>query len=140
MEDTIYSKKMLASVGLEVKEQIDGYVKAILSDDYDLDEIDGFLKETLNVVHKDILTKETALRLLNRPLRVCGMVRNQGEPGGGPFVVDNGDYTDLQICEKSEIDLNDEDKKRILESSRFFNPVDLVCLPEGLQGRQVQSP
>lgn len=134
VEDTITSKKKLASVGFEVKEQIDRYVKAILSDDYDLDEIDGFLKDTLNIVYKDGLTREAALRLLNRPLRVCGMVRNQGEPGGGPFVVDNGDYNDLQICEKSEIDLNDEEKKRILEASQFFNPVDLVCFLRDYRG------
>ena len=127
VEETIHSKKMLASVGLEVKEEIDRHILNILSDDCDLDEIHVFLKETLNIVSRDGLSKETALSLLNRPLRVCGMVRNQGEPGGGPFVVDNGDYTDLQICEKSEIDLNDEEKRGILESSRYFNPVDLVC-------------
>lgn len=127
VEETIDSKKMLASVGLEVKEQIDRQILDILSDDCNLDEIHVFLKETLNIVSRDGISKETALSLLNRPLRVCGMVRNQGEPGGGPFVVDNGDYTDLQICEKSEINLNDEEKRKILESSRYFNPVDLVC-------------
>ena len=127
VEDTIDSKRKLASVGLEVKEQIDRYVLDILSDDYDLNEINAFMKETLNIVCKNELTKDRALSLLNRPLRVCGMVKNQGEPGGGPFVVDNGDYCDLQICEKSEIDLNDEANVRILNSSQFFNPVDLVC-------------
>ncbi|SHJ34424.1 protein of unknown function [Dethiosulfatibacter aminovorans DSM 17477] len=127
IEDTIDSKKMLASAGLEVKNRIDRHILEILSGKCDLHGIDAFLKETLKIVHRDELTRETALKLLNRPLRVCGMVRNQGEPGGGPFVVDNGDYTDLQICEKSEIDLNDEEKKKILDSSQFFNPVDLVC-------------
>jgi hypothetical protein len=127
VDETIDSKKMLASVGFEVKEQIDRYISDILSDDFDLDEINVFLKDTLNIVCKDVLTKESALSFLDRPLRVCGMVKNQGEPGGGPFVVDNGDHLDLQICEKSEIDLNDEEKMKILESSQFFNPVDLVC-------------
>ncbi|SHJ86123.1 protein of unknown function, partial [Dethiosulfatibacter aminovorans DSM 17477] len=95
-----------------------------------------FLKEKLNIVWKDELTKDTALSLLNRPLRVCGMVKNQGEPGGGPFVVDNGSYTDLQICEKSEIELNDEEKRSILESSQFFNPVDLVCFIKDYRGEK----
>ncbi len=125
--DTVDFKKKLASVGYEVKNQIDSYIADLLSDDYDLDEIDAFIKDTLNIVYKNPMTKDTALSLLNRPLRVCGMVMNQGEPGGGPFVVDNGDYLDLQICEKHEIDINDEDKLQILNESEFFNPVDLVC-------------
>lgn len=127
VEETIDSKKMLASVGLDIKKQIDKYILSLLSDNYELNEIDVFLKDILNIVSKNKLTKEMALSLLNRPLRVCGMVKNQGEPGGGPFIVDNGYYSDLQICEKSEIDLNDEEKKKILNSSQFFNPVDLVC-------------
>jgi len=65
--------------------------------------------------------------MLDRPLRVCGVVRNQGEPGGGPFIVDNGDYLDLQICEKAEIDLDNSEHLGILKASQFFNPVDLVC-------------
>ena len=127
VKDTIESKKMLASIGFDVKQQIDRYVLGILSDDYDLDEIGLFIKNTLNIVYKKVLTKEVALSFLNRPLRVCGMVKNQGEPGGGPFVVDNGDYLDLQICETSEIDMNDEEMLKILHQSQFFNPVDLIC-------------
>ncbi|MER2064509.1 MAG: DUF4301 family protein, partial [Alkalibacterium sp.] len=120
VEETIQSKKALASVGLKVKEQIDGYIKDLNADAFELDEIESFLKDTLNISLKKELTEEWALHFLNRPLRVCGMVKNSGEPGGGPFVVDNGDYLDLQICEKSEIDLNDPDKNEILNSSQFF--------------------
>ena len=124
---TIDSKKILASIGFEVKEQIDHYIASLLSDTYNLDEIASFIKETLNIVHKKALTKDLAFSLLNRPLRVCGMVKNQGEPGGGPFVVDNGDYLDLQICEMSEINVEDEKVGEILNASQFFNPVDLIC-------------
>ncbi|MGO1369915.1 MAG: DUF4301 family protein [Senegalia sp. (in: firmicutes)] len=134
IDDTINSKKELASVGLKVKEEIDKYIKDILADDYDLAVIENFIKETLNITYKDEITKDIALSLLNRPLRVCGMVLNQGEPGGGPFVVDNGDYLDLQICEKSEIDLNNEVNVEILNSSKFFNPVDLVCFVKDYKG------
>lgn len=136
VEVTIDSKKLLASVGLEIKERIDKYIQDILSDDYDMDEIEVFIKDALNITYKNPLTRERVLSLLNRPLRVCGMVRNQGEPGGGPFIVDNGDYLDLQICEKSEIDLDDEESRKILESSKYFNPVDLVCFVMDYKGEK----
>jgi hypothetical protein len=134
IEDTIESKKMLAAIGVEVKEQIDTYIDDLLSDAYDLAEINAFIKETLNISLKDEMTKERALGFLNRPLRVAGVVKNEGEPGGGPYVVDNGDYYDLQICEKSEIDLNDEEQREILNNSEYFNPVDLVCFTKDYKG------
>ncbi|QWB99412.1 DUF4301 family protein [Mycoplasmatota bacterium] len=127
VKDTIDSKKKLASIGLKIKKQIDAHIKGILNDQYDLDEVNDFLKNTLNIVYMNELTRDRALSFLNRPLRVCGMVKNQGEPGGGPFLVNNGDYTDLQIIEKSEIDLNQEEYKEIFNQSQYFNPVDLVC-------------
>ncbi len=65
---------------------------------------------------------------LNRPLRVCGMVKNEGEPGGGPFFVRESDgTTSLQIVETAQIDRNKSEQNRILEQSTHFNPVDLVC-------------
>ncbi|QWC00500.1 DUF4301 family protein [Mycoplasmatota bacterium] len=105
VKDTIKYKKKLASIGLDVKKQIDKHIKGLLSNDYDLDEVNDFLKETLNIYYMNELTRDRALTFLNRPLKVCGVVKNQGEPGGGPFIVNNGEYTDLQICETSEIDL-----------------------------------
>lgn len=126
-KDTIDSKKMLASVGLEAKQHIDKYVMALLNEDYNLAEIKSFIESTLNITFKNELSKEKALEILDRPLRVCGVVKNQGEPGGGPFIVDNGEYLDLQICEKAELDLNNSEHVRILNESQFFNPVDLVC-------------
>ena len=136
IDDTIHSKKELASLGVETKKKIDGYIEDLLSDTYDLDEINTFINDTLTIHFKEALTKEKALTFLNRPLRVCGMVKNLGEPGGGPFVVDNGKYTDLQICEKSEIDLGDEEKVEILNNSEFFNPVDLVCFVKDHKGEK----
>ena len=65
---------------------------------------------------------------LNRPIRVCGMVKNEGEPGGGPFwVLDKNGTVSLQIVESSQVDLNNKDQKNILNASTHFNPVDLVC-------------
>ncbi|MFC6465194.1 DUF4301 family protein [Marinilactibacillus sp. GCM10026970] len=134
IEETIDSKKQLASIGLEIKKQIDQYIESLLTNDYNLEEIKAFMNDTLNITLKSEWTKEKALRFLDRPLRVCGVVENSGEPGGGPFIVDNGDYLDLQICETSEIDLNDEEKVEILNASQYFNPVDLVCFVKDHKG------
>jgi len=66
--------------------------------------------------------------LLNRPIRVCGMVKNEGEPGGGPFVVRDADGNlSLQIIESSQIDMNNASQKNIAARATHFNPVDLVC-------------
>lgn len=65
---------------------------------------------------------------LNRPLRVCGVVPNTGEPGGGPFWCKNSDdSTSLQIVESAQVDMNDEAQKAIFNNSTHFNPVDLIC-------------
>ncbi|WP_225743751.1 DUF4301 family protein [Marinilactibacillus sp. Marseille-P9653] len=134
IKETIDSKKQLASIGLDTKKQINQYIESLLTDDYNLEEIKTFLKDTLNITLKSEWTKEKALHFLDRPFRVCGVVENSGEPGGGPFIVDNGSYLDLQICETSEIDLNDEEKLEILKASQYFNPVDLVCFVKNHKG------
>jgi len=137
-EATIASKKKLVSIGVEVKEQIDQYLLDIDSDAYDLDEIVAFIEDTLNIHLKDEneWTKEKAFEFLNRPLRVAGVVKNEGEPGGGPYVVDNGDYYDLQICEASEIDGDNDEQVNIMNASEYFNPVDLVCFVKNYQGEK----
>lgn len=74
---------------------------------------------------------------LNRPLRVCGMVKNTGEPGGGPFWVKEDDGSlSLQIAETAQIDLSDQNQKHILQSSTYFNPVDLVCATKDYKGQK----
>jgi hypothetical protein len=75
--------------------------------------------------------------ILNRPIRVCGMVRNEGEPGGGPFWVKNNQgEVSLQIVESSQIDISNSEQKRILASSTHFNPVDLVCSLKDFKGEK----
>jgi hypothetical protein len=74
--------------------------------------------------------------LLNRPLRVCGMVKNEGEPGGGPFYVKKGNETSLQIVESAEIDQNNTAQKSIMQNETHFNPVDLVCITNDWQGNK----
>jgi hypothetical protein len=84
--------------------------------------IDDFSKYTLE--HKISLLKN----ILDRPIRVCGMVKNEGEPGGGPFWVrDSKGTISLQIVESSQVDLANVNQAEILASATHFNPVDLVC-------------
>ena len=63
----------------------------------------------------------------NRPIRVCGMVKNEGEPGGGPFWVEKNGHESLQIVEKAQVNMSDSKQAEILSHSTHFNPVDLVC-------------
>ncbi len=72
---------------------------------------------------------------LNRPIRVCGMVKNEGEPGGGPVWVKDDDASlSLQIVEQAQIDMNDENQKNIFNQSTHFNPVDLICSVKDYKG------
>lgn len=101
----------------------------------DLTEIVNYIKSKLNIAIKDDFvkyTKESKVdhlkTILNRPIRVCGMVKNEGEPGGGPFwVIDKKGKTFLQIIESSQIDSKDARQKEIFDSATHFNPVDLIC-------------
>jgi hypothetical protein len=73
---------------------------------------------------------------LNRPIRVCGMVKNVGEPGGGPFITKNSDGTySAQILESSQINMNDPASKEIFSTATHFNPVDLVCAVRDKNGK-----
>jgi hypothetical protein len=80
--------------------------------------------------------KEYVFRMLNRPIRVCGMVKNEGEPGGGPFWVEEDKTRSLQIVEKDQLDPNSEEQRDIWKSSTHFNPVDLVCGVRNYKGEK----
>jgi nicotinamide riboside kinase len=93
--------------------------------------IEDFSKYTPE--HKILYIKE----ILNRPIRICGMVKNEGEPGGGPFWArDNKGNLSLQIIETSQIDLNNPIQAQILNDASHFNPVDLVCGIKDFQGNK----
>ena len=89
------------------------------------------------VVRGSIQSKRTfALAELDRPIRACGMVKNEGESGGGPFwVVGSSGARTRQIVESAQVDLDVAPQKAILESSTHFNPVDLVCAVRDWRGR-----
>jgi hypothetical protein len=74
---------------------------------------------------------------LNRPIRICGMVKNVGEPGGGPFWAENQDgTTSLQVVESAQIDLTNSDQKDIFDKATHFNPVDLICSMKDYKGNK----
>lgn len=104
------------------------------------DDIEAFLAQELCIsmpAAPDCRSRVEALRAkLNRPIRVCGMVRNQGEPGGGPFVIEEKDgSTSLQVLESVQIDMNDPSAVEALSRATHFNPVDLVCCLHDYRGQ-----
>ena len=106
-----------------------------------------FLQNELCVKNPEMKLLEDAELILYikgkllRPLRVCGMVKNVGEPGGGPFLAVNPDGTvSLQILESSQIDLKDPVKKAMFEQGTHFNPVDLVCALKNHKGEKYDLP
>ncbi|MFN2261664.1 MAG: DUF4301 family protein [Psychroflexus sp.] len=124
-----YHKKVLAGILIELQNKNFDLIHQLQKNPtYDLKEqaVD-FLKNKLNVFCKFEDT-EQILKVLNRPIRVCGMVINEGAPGGGPFwIKNNDDSISLQIVEKSQIDLSRKSQQDHLANSTHFNPVDIVC-------------
>jgi hypothetical protein len=131
-------KKALAGTLIKIQQKVFGYLNAIEKGELqekDLEEIVIFLSKKLNVELNSDYSKFTFENkisrikdLLDRPIRVCGMVKNEGEPGGGPFwVMSSKGSVSLQIVEASQIDLTNKRQQEILASATHFNPVDLVC-------------
>jgi len=149
-KQTVDSKKAIAGVLLSLQEQIFQYQK-MLKEHFPSSlesafyaEAANFLENVLNISPPQnhyYTEKEELYRYLsqkfNRPIRVCGMVKNQGEPGGGPFFVRNSDSSvSLQIVESSQIDFNDPEQSGIARNATHFNPVDLVCAVRDHTGKK----
>jgi hypothetical protein len=145
-QQTINYKKALAGLLFECQGIIYNYMDKLengtrITDDY-ISEIEDFVERKLCVTPPSsysALSNEQKINYLktklNRPLRVCGMVKNEGEPGGGPFWAVNPDgSSSLQIVEGSQIDMNNPEKVAILKNSSHFNPVDLVCAVKDYKG------
>jgi len=144
--DTVTYKKLLAGVLVTLQKQAFEYLELLDSGHYSheqLETIIRFVQQQLRCRRTDLKELEDAdlviylRKKLNRPMRVCGMVKNVGEPGGGPFLAYNPDGTiSLQILESSQIDMNDPEKKAMFEKGTHFNPVDLVCAIRDYKGRK----
>jgi len=127
-QETVEYKKVLAGLLLDIQNRLFTYQRRLEESPSDnlIEEVKTFMKNTLNIKSPS-KTPQDLLRELHKPLRVCGMVQNDGEPGGGPFwIEDNGDVS-LQIVETSQIDRKDEKQDQILQNATHFNPVDIVC-------------
>lgn len=142
---TLKYKKVIAGYLVELHDTVDCYIRLIDSRGYSdaqLEEICVFLREKFSFDSPELSTLKgedlsTYLRTkLNRPLRVCGMVKNEGEPGGGPYIAYNSDGSrSLQILESTQIDLSKEDNKQMMAKATHFNPVDLVCYVTDIYGK-----
>ena len=122
---TVRYKKALAGILLELQEQAFEYLKVLEVGCDDPAPIARFIEERLCVKLPENYTSAMLKRILDRPVRVCGMVRNEGEPGGGPFWVAAEDGTEsLQIAESSQIAPENAD---LMKAASYFNPVDIVC-------------
>ena len=138
------NKKILAGILLELQEKIFGYSQKLENEslsDTALSNLESFVINELNVRFDDTYArcankkkKQKLKEALQRPLRICGMVKNEGEPGGGPFWVaqKNGGQS-LQIIESAQVKQEDEKQQQIFASSTHFNPVDIVC---GIRDRE----
>ena len=136
IESIAFYKKALAGILLELQQQIFNYLNEIENaNEEDLDEIKAFVQNKLNIEPVEDFQKYTLdnkichlKNILDRPIRVCGMVKNEGEPGGGPFwVQESKGNVSLQIVETSQVDLANVIQAKILADATHFNPVDLVC-------------
>ena len=132
--DTVIYKKALAGVLLELQEQAFEYMKVLEVGGGDLQAIADFVENKLCVKLPADYNSAVLKAVLDRPIRVCGVVRNQGEPGGGPFWVSSANGTEsLQIAESSQIAPED---MHLMQSATHFNPVDLVCGVKDSRGRK----
>lgn len=145
--DTVKFKKLLGGTLLETQskvfEQLDRLDKRNIADS-ELDEIEAFIENNIGYKKAEGLSfasKKERIKflqnILNRPIRVCGMVKNEGEPGGGPFWVKTDDGSSrLMIIESAQINLKDKEQKKIFDRSTHFNPVDIVCGTRNYKGKR----
>jgi hypothetical protein len=147
--ETVRQKMALAMLLSEYQQRVFEYLRLLeknidVISEHQIAEIAEFTEKELctepgenqHYIEKSALA-HYLFRKLNRPIRVCGMVKNEGEAGGGPFWAKNADGTvSLQVVESSQIDINDPQQKDILHHSTHFNPVDLVCGVRNYKGEK----
>jgi len=124
-DETVLYKKVLAGMLVELQNRVFGLIHEIDSGTADINQVHEFITKNLGIKLDKQLGLSEYRKILNRPIRVCGMVKNTGAPGGGPFWVRDCDGNiSLQIIEASQIA---PESKHIMQAAEYFNPVDLVC-------------
>ena len=143
LETTSLYKQVLMGEALKLRDSIYGFLRRLDAqpDAALCDEIEAFLASTLCVrmpVEENLQRRIARLRAkLDRPIRACGMVRNEGEPGGGPYVIEGHDgSTSLQILESVQIDKQNPQAMAAMQGATHFNPVDLVCILRNYKGER----
>ncbi|MEG1540069.1 MAG: DUF4301 family protein [Muribaculaceae bacterium] len=149
-EITIKYKKVIGGYLVTLQKQIEKYTRQLERGNYtmqDVRDIIFFLHNKLNIRNADTKHLDDSelviylLGKLKRPIRVCGVVKNDGEPGGGPYIAYNEDgTTSPQILESSQFDANDPASKEIINGASHFNPVDLVCYIKDIDGNKYDLP
>ncbi len=134
-------KQVLMGVALQLRDKIFAYLKKLDQDPSVqlCNEIENFLDKELCIqlplAHSEAERVQMLRAKLNRPIRVCGMVRNEGEPGGGPYIIAGKDgCTSLQILESVQINKDDAGAMQAMSKATHFNPVDLVCCLNDYKG------
>ena len=148
--DTVLWKQIIAGVLVTLQKKAFEYLELLDSGKYtheQIEEIIRFVQNDLCCRKADIKELEDAdlviylRKKLNRPMRVCGVVKNVGEPGGGPFLTYNQDGTvSLQILESSQIDKSNKEYMEMFTKGTHFNPVDLVCAVKDYKGNAFDLP
>ncbi len=147
---TITYKRLLGGILVQTQKQIFGFLHELDNKDISdakLEVIKQFCVSRLCIYNPDFgsYSRDQLIKYLhdtlNRPLRVCGMVKNEGEPGGGPYIAVNSDGTaSPQILESSQIDTSDPAKAELMQKATHFNPVDLVCAIKNYKGKRFNLP
>ena len=149
-DETVRYKQVIAGLLVDCQKQVFAYLDQLENGSYtrqQLEEILYFTEQTLCCCKADAHEwddKQLAVYLqkkLNRPMRVCGVVKNVGEPGGGPFLTYNQDGTvSPQILESSQIDKDNSTYVKMFTEGTHFNPVDLVCAIRDHHGKPFYLP
>ena len=141
--ETSFYKKVLMGEALKLRDRITLYIRRLNANPSEeiCDKIEDFLSSVLCVKVPKVSNLEERVALLrsklNRPIRVCGMVRNEGEPGGGPYIIEGKDgCTSLQILESVQINKEDPEALAAMSGATHFNPVDIICLLRDCRGNK----
>jgi len=146
-EKNLPYKKLLGGIAFKIREDILTILRKTEKEDLcaaDIENIMKYCSETINIVFPPGMAKlskkkkiSAIFSSLNRPLRICGMVKNIGEPGGGPFwVIEKNGTQTLQIVERGHIDRRKPMQLAIWLQAKYFNPVDIVCCIKDYRGEK----
>ena len=139
VETIAFQKKVLAGKLISLQQETFEFVEELNSSNSSEETLNDaalFISKELNIKNIPI-NKEAILQILERPIRICGVVENTGAPGGGPFLIkDKNGNVSYQIVEMSQIDLNNPQQRALVEKATHFNPVDLVCGVRNYKGEK----